>query len=174
MKAMTFTVIALSLAASLPAAANGRHDHNEHITFANVVDVQPVYETVSYKEPYQECHYEYHSAANKRSKTGVIIGSLIGGAIGHELGHNKSNKRVGAVAGAILGGSIASDLERGKHKGHTYKQQVCNTSHHVRYKEEINGYNVAYKYKGRTYYTRMPYDPGERIRVAVNIRPLHN
>jgi uncharacterized protein YcfJ len=150
--------------------------YEEHIDFAKVVDVQPLYETVSYEEPYQQCHYEQRVVRHggHDSKTGVILGSIIGGAIGHELGHNKSNKKVGAVAGALLGGSIAKDLQHNKRHGyHTTKnERICTTSHEVRYKQELNGYNVTYKYRGKTYYTTMDQHPGNRIRVAVNVRPL--
>ena len=30
------------------------------------------------------------------------------------------------------------------------------------------GYDVTYRYDGRTYRTRTPYDPGERLRVRVD------
>ena len=37
--------------------------------------------------------------------------------------------------------------------------------------ERIEGYDVTYEYAGREYVTRMPYDPGERIRVRVDVTP---
>lgn len=33
------------------------------------------------------------------------------------------------------------------------------------------GYQVAYRYQGQVYVTRMDYDPGERLRVRVTVRP---
>lgn len=145
----------------------------EHTDVAKVVNVEPLYETISYSEPQRECHYEQHVVRHHSgSKTPIIIGSLIGGAIGNELGHNKSNKKVGAVAGAILGGSIASDLNRKDRGYHTKRERVCTTTERVRYKEELTGYNVTYKYRGKQFHTTMDRHPGERIRVAVSVRPL--
>ena len=37
--------------------------------------------------------------------------------------------------------------------------------------ERIEGYRVAYEYHGRRYETRMPYEPGERVRVRVDVFP---
>jgi uncharacterized protein YcfJ len=174
-KAAALTTICIGVFFGAQAMA-GNDYYEDHIDFAKVVDVQPIYETVSYNEPHRQCHYEQRVVRhNNGSKTGVILGSLIGGAIGHELGHNKSNKKVGAVAGAILGGSIAKDLQHNKHGYHTTRnERVCTTSHEVRYKQELSGYNVAYKYRGRTFHTTMGQHPGDRIRVAVSVRPLDN
>ena len=33
------------------------------------------------------------------------------------------------------------------------------------------GYQVDYEYCGQRYSTRLPYDPGERLRVQVAVRP---
>ncbi len=169
------TVLSTLMVSSWTYAEKYPRHTKEHIDFAKVVNVEPIYETVSYSEPYQECHYERRTVKNHKSHTAVIVGSLIGGAIGNELGHNKSNKRVGAIAGAILGGSIANDINRNNrhHYHNTRDERVCTTSQHVSYKEEITGYNVGYKYRGRTYYTTMDQHPGKKIRVAVNIRPVY-
>ena len=35
----------------------------------------------------------------------------------------------------------------------------------------IDGYDVVYRYKGQRYATRMPYDPGDSLKVRVDIRP---
>ncbi len=35
----------------------------------------------------------------------------------------------------------------------------------------VSGYNVTYEYGGRTYSTRTNYNPGNRIRVRVNVDP---
>jgi len=147
---------------------------NEKTAYAKVVNVKPIYETVSYSEPYEQCRYEERTVSRHRnSNTAIILGSLIGGAIGNELGHNKSNKRVGTVAGAILGGSIAKDIQRNKHGYQQVRnEKICTTAYEVNYKQEVTGYDVAYKYHGVTYYTTTDQHPGKRIRVAVSVRPL--
>ena len=39
------------------------------------------------------------------------------------------------------------------------------------WEERVDGYDVTYEYAGREYVTRMPYDPGERIRIRVDVTP---
>jgi uncharacterized protein YcfJ len=166
---LSCTLIGTSIAASASWAES-------HTDYAKVTRVEPIYETVSVREPHEECHIEKRVIPRKThsSATPKIIGALIGGAIGNELGHNKSNKRVGAVAGAILGGSIANDLSR-KNRHHEYRtvrEKVCHVSHTVKYEKEITGYDVNYKYRGRHYSTVTGSHPGERIRVAVDVSPI--
>lgn len=147
-----------------------------HTDYAKVTHVEPIYETVSVREPYKECHMEDRVVHRKshQSATPKILGALIGGAIGNELGHNKSNKRVGAVAGAILGGSIANDLSRKPHNGshYTKRERVCHVNHTVRHEKQVTGYDVSYKYRGQHYSTVMNTHPGDRIRVVVDVTPI--
>jgi len=44
----------------------------------------------------------------------------------------------------------------------------CRTVHEVR--EVPVGYDVRYRYGSREFTTRLPYDPGRRIRLAVDLR----
>jgi len=169
------TVIAATLGLTVlsTAAIAGPNNHS-FSDYAKVTNVQPIYETVSYREPHKECYIEQRQVHRKRSNTPEIIGALIGGAIGNKLGHNKSNKRVGALAGAILGGSIARDANRGDHHGSfTTNEEVCHVSHTVHQEQQVTGYNVDYKYRGRQYQTVMNQHPGKRIRVAVDVRPIN-
>ena len=49
--------------------------------------------------------------------------------------------------------------------------QRCDTRYEKEYEERIDGYRVTYEYNGREFTTRMPYDPGEKIRVRVAVSP---
>ena len=49
--------------------------------------------------------------------------------------------------------------------------QRCDVRYEQEYEERIEGYRVTYEYNGREYTTRLPYDPGERIRVRVAVAP---
>jgi uncharacterized protein YcfJ len=40
--------------------------------------------------------------------------------------------------------------------------------------ERTNGYDVTYDYRGRTYNIVMPYDPGQRVRLRVQVDPILN
>lgn len=165
----------------LPGLAFGATSYDR----ARVVGVDPIYETVSYDVPVEECRDErvrYSQPRHQRaSATGPILGAIIGGALGNAVGHNKRNKQVGAVVGAVLGGSIGADISRNNRRGHDryerdarYRtEQVCNVAREVREEERLTGYHVSYVYAGETYTTRMQRDPGDSIRVRVRVTPAH-
>ena len=146
---------------------------------ARVVGVDPIYETVSYESPVQECRTQqvpYQNSNYRASATGPILGAIIGGAIGNAVGHKKRNKQVGAVVGAVLGGSIGADIARNNRRypaeGVTYRtEEVCQVVNEIRQEERFTGYNVRYVYAGQTYSTVMPRDPGKSIRVRVHVSP---
>jgi uncharacterized protein YcfJ len=52
-----------------------------------------------------------------------------------------------------------------------YTVQRCETRYHDEYQERIDGYRVTYVYHGRRQVTELPYRPGERIRVRVDVSP---
>lgn len=178
--AITLSVAALFGISSNDALANSK------TSYAKVTSVTPIYETLTVKEPYEQCRLEktvvkqanHHRQRQYSSATPTIIGALIGGAIGNELGHNKSNKRVGAVAGAILGGSIANDLKHRSPHHHSHNtrryvtEEVCETHYSVRHEKQLTAYDVDYAYDGQIYNTTMTNHPGKRIRVAVDVTPI--
>ena len=180
-KLITVAVLALGLTASLAQA--GTHNdkrHNSHRDFAKVVGVQPIVVQSERRIPRRECwdeevRYE-QPRQHRNSYTAPILGGIIGGAIGNELGHNKSNKRVGAAVGAVLGASIGHDITRDSaysgDRGQYRTETRCSVQHDVEYYERVTGYNVTYRYQGRTYHTRMDQHPGKRIRVRVNVIPV--
>jgi uncharacterized protein YcfJ len=105
------------------------------------------------------------------------LGTLIGGVVGHQLGNGHRDGKVATVGGAIVGAAIGNQI--GAQRDARYGQVVpiertverCNVVYRDDFEEQIDGYRVTYVYNGREYTTRMPYDPGRRIRVDVNVRP---
>ena len=158
--------------------------------YARVVDVQPVFETYQVNHPVEQC-YEKQVPVNhgKRygngngSYTNEIIGGVIGGVIGNRIGkRGGGNARdVATVVGAVLGASVANDIERSNNRKHSsdghYQKTVYKTVQHCEIKDsytterKIVGYDVAYKYNGKTFYTQADQHPGKRIRVQVAVRP---
>lgn len=167
------TVAALVLISSLAQAGHRDDDFD----YARVTRVEPIYETASYTTPREECWSEQVPVRRygERSYTGPILGAIIGGAVGNALGHHDINKKVGTVAGAALGASVGRDIgRRNAAPGDTVEyadQRVCQTVRDREYREEVVAYRVFYQYNGRDFVTRMPYDPGRRIRVHVNVEP---
>jgi uncharacterized protein YcfJ len=52
----------------------------------------------------------------------------------------------------------------------TYQDvEHCQTVDH--YSTVTNGYTVTYVYNGRTYTTEMSHDPGDRVRIMIDVQP---
>ena len=159
----------ISLVVLFPASAVAGADYQ----WAEVVDVEPVYETVRRIEPVEACREErVRQRSGGHSSTPPILGAIIGAALGNAVGHKKANKRVGAVAGAILGGSIGADIGRSNRQGGYRTETVCDRFEEVHEEERLAGYHVRYQYNGAVYATRMRNHPGERIRVRVRVTPV--
>jgi uncharacterized protein YcfJ len=147
--------------------------------FADVVRVEPIRRQVRVSEPVRECWQETRQPSegpfgyNHVGRT--LVGSAIGVAVGNQIGRG-SGKDVARVAGALIGGAIGHnvsvDRQRQLDSDRGRSQERCDVRYHDRFEERIDGYEVTYEYAGREYVTRMPYDPGERILVRVDVTPV--
>jgi uncharacterized protein YcfJ len=163
------------------AQANGRYarDNRDYrdSDFARVIDVEPIVRRVRITTPDRECWNETQEIYQPpRSSAGsVILGGLIGGVLGHQIGHG--NRSAPTVAGAVVGAAIGNQIGQQRAARDGYGGVVgrdiqrCNVVYREDYEERVEGYRVTYVYNGREYTTRMPYDPGPRLRVDVNVRP---
>lgn len=156
----------------------GRADYSADTDVADVVRVEPLRSQVRVSEPVRECWQETRPVSegpfgyNHVGRT--LVGSAIGVAVGNQIGRG-SGKDVARVAGALIGGAIGHNVsvdrqrQLGRDGVQTYER--CDVRYRDRFEERIDGYEVTYEYAGREYVTRMPYDPGERIRVRVDVTP---
>ena len=149
--------------------------------YAKVINVQPIIRYVTVTTPVQECWEEAREYVIDRRPAGAaggtLFGAIIGGVIGHQFGSGRGNDAATA-AGALLGAAVGSDSARRGNRGYereTYTRPVkrCETNYSSREEERIEGYDVTYRYHGQKYATRMPYDPGERLRIRVDVRPAN-
>ncbi|UCC56942.1 MAG: hypothetical protein JSU75_04155 [Gammaproteobacteria bacterium] len=70
-----------------------------------------------------------------------------------------------------IASTIGEDIRR---QARLWQQQRrCRNVTEQRAREHITGYRVTYRYGGETDTARLPYDPGERMPVNVNLSPLH-
>ena len=85
-----------------------------------------------------------------------------------------SGRKVLAITGAMVGASIANRARRHRHDSHSshYTPQRCTTVVESREVEEIAGYRVRYLYQGQEFVKRVDSDPGDRIRVQVQVTPV--
>jgi uncharacterized protein YcfJ len=180
------TALGAMIATASPAFAahrdHDRHDRYQRHQYAEVLSARPITHSVRVAYPRQECWDERVVYENRDYRPaigpGTIIGAVIGGVIGNQFGGG-NGRAVATGAGAVIGASVGAQqdayaygaYERGRVE-HVGYEQRCRTVNDVRYENRIDGYDVKYRYHGRIYRTRLPYDPGHRLAVDVNVRPV--
>ncbi len=158
------TLMTLVLGTPFIAAASRYND----INYGQVVDVEPVYQTVSIPEQRQVCerrrddrHYRKKSNAGK-----AILGGIIGGAIGNQFGRGHGRDASTALGILIGAGVGASSADRHEYGGSCYVET------HYREENRFMGYDVTYEYNGDLYHTQMQDHPGDRVRLRVSVDVL--
>lgn len=185
-------------AISLPVAAGKNRGYNyDNATFdyARVVSVEPLVETYQVNQPIEQCWDEQVSTRetyprnrhpNRKSRTPEVLGAIIGGVIGNQVGKRGGGKArdVATVAGAILGGSIGHDVKNSNRRYESSRYddryqparyqtvQRCEVKDSYITKEQVVGYDVAYKYRGNVFHTQMDQHPGDKIKVKVTVNPV--
>lgn len=141
--------------------------------FGRVVNVEPIYR--SYTRPVQSDSCRSHDGYNRgnNSYTGTVLGAVIGGALGHRIGDSHGDADVAAVAGGLLGASVGHNIDRRV----SYNRGVrvdgpCRVRQHTETVRELVEYKVSYRYNGSTHHTRMDYDPGEWVKLNVEVSPV--
>jgi uncharacterized protein YcfJ len=138
-----------------------------HYGWADVLRVSPVY-GVARTEHHQECVEEPVVVHESHRPGSTLLGAVVGGVLGNTIG--KGDGRTAAtVVGAVAGGAIGSAAGRGQ----TYETTAANCHDVVTVGEgrTLLGYDIEYRYRGEVYASRLNYDPGERLRVRVDVSP---
>jgi uncharacterized protein YcfJ len=158
--------------------------------YAKVISVDPIVRQVRIETPRRECWTESYDdrsynpggrsgyAGGERPGTAgrMILGGLIGAAIGNQIGHG-DGRRAATVAGALIGSAIGHDAGSrmdSRYASRDYDRRPverCDVRYETTYEDRVEGYNVVYVYGGKRHATRLPYDPGERIKVRVDVTP---
>lgn len=178
-----------SAAMLLGTSAAAMADHDDYRTarnnratydYAKVTSTQPIINYVTVTTPVRECwqETEYYTVDRRTRHSGgsTLLGAVIGGVIGHQVGSGRGNDAA-TVAGTLIGAAIGNDSARRRHgddygvERHSRPVERCETSYRESQEERISGYRVTYRYNGQRYVTEMPYDPGNKIKVRVDIRP---
>lgn len=161
-----------------PYDDDGRYDRHggAEYEYAPVVDVLPIRRRVRVSEPVRECWdevvHEPEGPFSSRHAGSTLLGGVIGGLLGDQFGHGH-DRRAARAAGAIIGGTVGYHASRERAGyGREHVVERCEVRYHDSWEERIDGYEVTYEYAGRRHVTRMPYDPGERVRVRVDVTPV--
>lgn len=101
---------------------------------------------------------------------GGVIGAVLGSHVGGGSGRFAATT-VGSMVGGIAGREIYDQSQRNRYAGPA-TVRVCDPEP-VRggYAGRADGYDVTYEYGGHRYTRRMDYNPGDRVRVWVDVTP---
>lgn len=167
-KSITVLVLGLVAFAGTAMADNSFYDK------ARVIKVKPIYEMVRVNQPVEQCwneSVEYPGHARRDSFTPTIAGAVVGGVVGNQFGKGRGKDAM-TVVGALLGGSIGNDMGRRPHRSYVSTERRCELIDNYTEHEELVGYRVKYKYKGKIFRTRTDTDPGRFIQVRVSVAPV--
>jgi uncharacterized protein YcfJ len=174
MAATGVLIAGVALASPPPHARYERRASSEY-DYAPVTHVQPIVRQVSVETPNRECYDDVRYVESRPHisdpavGTRTLVGALIGGVVGHQFGSGRG-RDAATVAGAAVGAGVGYDAAA--RRSASVREEIvqrCEVRYEKRYEERIDGYRVTYEYNGREYTTRLPYDPGERIRVRVAV-----
>ena len=187
---MKKTAITLALISAL-GLSSGAAFAESFTDNARVVSIHPVTERipVAREECWNDRQRGYEERRVVRSDTGAaigpgtVLGAVVGGVIGHQFGNSSGGRDRGTAAGAIVGGLVGNQVDRDRGVASSPREYVevervpvernverCRTVNEVR--EATLGFDVNYEYRGRQFTTRMPFDPGERLMVRVDVTPI--
>jgi len=164
----------MAVLALASGAAWGQNVGSDNVSYAyaDVLRVDPVYETVRFREPREEC-FEQPVVRRERGSDGsggAVLGALIGGALGNQVGSGNGRKAA-TVAGAVIGGSVGHNASRRPDREYETVEQRCRIAEVEREERRTAGYDVEYRYKDEVFLSRLDYDPGNKLRIRVAVRP---
>jgi uncharacterized protein YcfJ len=134
--------------------------------YATVLRVTPTYESTTE----QQCDEGSYQTVHKDTTGATVLGAVVGGALGNTVGKG-DGRRAATIGGAVIGGAIGHNIAKNSDSGSYYQQGPCRVVDVVHDDGHPAGFDVEYNYKGEVYVARMPYDPGNRIRVRVTVVP---
>lgn len=164
-------VAALLLAFAGATQAQGYQpppDNNTHFGWADVLRVDPVYD-LAQGPPRQECYDEQVVRQDNSHTGGTLLGAIVGGALGNQVGKGDGRKAA-TIAGAVAGGAIGNRVSAANDRTYADTETHCRVVDPPP-QRRIRAYDVEYRYRGEVYVSRLGYDPGERLRVRVNVSP---
>lgn len=153
-----------------------------------------------YDNSYNRYNYGYNNGSRYYGNSGVnggkLLGALVGGALGNTIGKGDGRKAT-TIGGAVLGYAIAGSIQRQNHSGSGYgyggyngggydndynngygygdsgyyNSPRCQIVTEYRRDRRVVGYDVTYDYRGRTQHVRSAVNPGNSIRVRVDVQP---
>ncbi|MGO1001654.1 glycine zipper 2TM domain-containing protein [Lysobacter sp. CA196] len=138
-------------------------------------------------EPRRDDGY-YDQYGNQRRAVGTeggrtaatVVGGIVGAVLGSKVGGGSARyatSALGSMVGGMAGRSIYEQSKRSQ-EPRTGTVRVCDPvpangsgNYYSGGERSVSAYDVTYEYAGKTYRTRTNHNPGDRIRVRVDVRP---
>jgi len=176
MKRIAILMCTLCLAGGAWAQARTDYDRPNQdgisYAYADVLRVDPIYEHVRTTRPREECYDERVTHEGRRDTTGAtVLGAIVGGALGNQVGKGDGRKAA-TIAGAVAGGAIGHNASKNSGRDYETTETRCRIVDGGYEERQITGYDVEYRYRGEVYSSRLNYDPGDRLRVRVEVVPV--
>ena len=164
-------LVKLSMLAAISSASTANAQSEQQIVTSKVLNRTPIMESIQVGFPKRVCYQEQVVTQNTKSYTPSILGGVVGAAVGNRFGHGDGRK-LATVAGGVVGASVGRDVQNKNAQNHTALIERCHDETEYRYEERITGWRVTYEYNGQAYVTRTDSDPGETLKLRVNVQPL--
>ena len=166
-KLLPVLILSTSVAAPLAYAQS-----EQQIVSSRVLNRTPIMESFQISTPKRVCYQEQVVTQNTKSYTPSILGGIVGAAVGHQVGSGRG-KDLATVTGGVLGASVGRDVQNKSAQSHTALVERCHDETEFHYEERITGWRVTYEYNGQSYVTRTDRDPGEILKLKVNVQPIN-
>jgi len=133
---------------------------------ADVVAVKEVTQTI--ETPRKECRdvlvRQQVSASDPNRIAGTVIGGVAGGVLGNQIGRGGGNA-VATIVGAAGGAYVGNQVQGGMQKNDvvTTTKRKCSTVYDK--SQQVVGYDVTYRLKGKEEMVRTAYRPGATLPV---------
>ena len=178
----TITTVAVFTLGATSAFAHGNGNHGNRgygyrgatdVVYARAVDVEPMVRYVTVSRPRQECWDEVvRQSASPYGVAGpTIAGGIVGAAIGRQFGSGNDRDML-TLLGAAAGSAVAHERAVWNQGTRDVAVQRCQTVNERVTEEVVDGYLVTYQYQGRRYTMQTATPPGERVALAVDVRPV--
>jgi len=141
---------------------------NSKVAWADVLRVDPVYDRVR-GPARQVCEDVPVERRTDNRAAGTVLGAIVGGVLGSTVGKG-DGRRAATVAGAVAGGAIGNGVGRGNDGYYDDVERHCRMVDGPA-ENRVVAYDVQYRYRGDVFMSRLDYDPGDRLRVRIDIQP---
>ncbi|PCJ49930.1 MAG: hypothetical protein COA74_03830 [Gammaproteobacteria bacterium] len=171
---ITATLITTALVSTTSAVLA---EDSFHYDYATVLQSKPVYRIIEMTKQERQCRPEevVYKQRQRKSSNGSLVGGILGAAVGHALGHNSKHRTGATVAGALVGASIANNTNNNiSFNERRVVESRCRLVPTTWEEEKIVGYKVVYRYNGRTFETRLPFEPTDSLKIRVVMTPIQD